>query len=142
VSVARSARRIAAGAGLRRWRRRACSAAAVTGSWSWRRSSPARWIGEPEEAPLYADGLYGSGSQEPLTLVMLGDSSAAGLGADEPQETPGALLAAGLAEVAGRPVRLHTYARTGAQTQTWTARSPRSRRTRPTSRSSSSARTT
>jgi lysophospholipase L1-like esterase len=75
-----------------------------------------KWIGEPEEAPLYADGLYGSGSQEPLTLVMLGDSSAAGLGADEPQETPGALLAAGLAESSGRPVRLHTYARTGAQT--------------------------
>jgi lysophospholipase L1-like esterase len=64
-----------------------------------------------------ADGVYGLGDGEPLTLVLMGDSLAAGIGADEPGQTPGALLAVGLARAAGRPVRLHTVARGGTRTR-------------------------
>ena len=93
-----------------------------------------RNIGEPTELPPRSDGVYGpsyggsraaslssstgaspSSFAEPLSFAMLGDSSAAGLGVHRPEETPGAVLAAGLAEAAGRPVRLHNVARTGAQ---------------------------
>ena len=116
MSVARSARRIAAGAayggggvGL--------LGAAVTGVLVVEAKLARRWIGEPTELPPYADGIYGAGApHQVLDLVMLGDSSAAGLGVDDPQQTPGALLAAGLAAAAGCPVRLRTFARTGAQT--------------------------
>jgi lysophospholipase L1-like esterase len=74
--------------------------------------------------PLNADGIYlpdGRGplvesAGPPLTFTMLGDSLAAGLGAERPDALPGVLLARGLAEEAGRPVRLDTHAFSGART--------------------------
>ncbi len=73
-----------------------------------------RWIGHPfEEAPS-ADGRYGAGVGQPIELVVLGDSSAAGLGADLPEQTPGAVIARGLSAVSGRVVRLTTVAVVGA----------------------------
>jgi lysophospholipase L1-like esterase len=45
---------------------------------------------------------------------MLGDSSAVGYGVDLPRETPGALLAAGLAERLLRPVELRCFGVIGA----------------------------
>ena len=74
-----------------------------------------RSIGELDGGPPDADGVYGSYDGEPLSIVVLGDSAAAGLGVTSPDETPGALLAAGLAELGERPVRLTTLARSGAQ---------------------------
>lgn len=75
-----------------------------------------RTIGEPTGEPPDADGVYGPHhSGEPLTLALLGDSSAAGLGVDHPHQTPGAMLAAGLAECADRPVRLVNPAVVGAR---------------------------
>lgn len=67
--------------------------------------------------PPDADGRYGAefGGQ-PLRLVLLGDSTAAGLGVDEPVQTPGALLAAGLAALVERPVDLVIAAKVGSQT--------------------------
>jgi lysophospholipase L1-like esterase len=59
--------------------------------------------------------VYGAGDDPPLVLAMLGDSSAAGLGVREPRDTPGALLATGLAAAARRPVRLVTAAVVGAR---------------------------
>ncbi|QNP72286.1 SGNH/GDSL hydrolase family protein [Streptomyces roseirectus] len=57
-----------------------------------------------------------SGSAEPpLRLVLLGDSTAAGQGVHRASQTPGALLASGLAAVAERPVRLRNVALPGAQ---------------------------
>lgn len=75
-----------------------------------------RWIGQPfgAEAPN-ADGLYGAGPGEPIELVILGDSSAAGLGVHRPEETPGAIIASGLSAVAGRPVCLTNVATVGAE---------------------------
>ncbi len=46
---------------------------------------------------------------------MLGDSTAAGQGVHRAAQTPGALLASGLAAVAERPVELHNVALPGAQ---------------------------
>ncbi|KAA0930767.1 SGNH/GDSL hydrolase family protein [Streptomyces apricus] len=68
--------------------------------------------------PPSADGLYGyayAGPEEPLRLTMLGDSTAAGQGVHRARQTPGALLASGLAAVAERPVRLRNVALPGAQ---------------------------
>ncbi len=74
-----------------------------------------RWVGPPEgEAPV-ADEWWGEGPGEPVVLTVLGDSSAAGLGADSSLETPAVLVAAGLSEVAERPVRLLNVAKVGAQ---------------------------
>jgi hypothetical protein len=77
-----------------------------------------RWVGPPDAAPPAADGTYGHGtSGPPLTLAVLGDSSAAGLGVQDPLETPGVLVAAGLAEVADRRVRLVSAAVVGARSE-------------------------
>ena len=75
-----------------------------------------RAIGEPTGTPPTADGVYGRPhGGDLLTCALLGDSSACGLGVDHPHQTPGAMLAAGLAEAAERPVRLVGVARVGAQ---------------------------
>jgi len=73
-----------------------------------------------------ADGRYGSafaclphaGSDAdagPVRLGFLGDSTAAGLGVHRARQTPGALLASGLAAVAERPVTLVNVANPGAE---------------------------
>lgn len=74
-----------------------------------------REIGVRTKSAPYADGRYGDGEGTSLRLVMLGDSGAAGLGADLPEETPGAILAAGLAAASGRPVRYLCMATVGAR---------------------------
>ena len=72
-------------------------------------------IGEPPDDPPKADGRYGHYFDDPISLVVFGDSSAAGVGVDTPEQTPGALIAAGLAEIARRPVQLTVVARSAAQ---------------------------
>ncbi|PJE95710.1 GDSL family lipase [Streptomyces carminius] len=82
-----------------------------------------RRVGESDEPPPRADGLYGAafgrtgpGAQPPpLRLAVLGDSTAAGQGVHRTRQTPGALLASGLAAVAERPVRLRNVAVPGAR---------------------------
>jgi lysophospholipase L1-like esterase len=82
-------------------------------------------IGEPEEPPHNADGQYrpdGAGplhhdrQARPLRFAVIGDSAAAGLGVDFPDQLPGVLLARGLAEETDREVALTTYAVCGATT--------------------------
>ncbi len=68
----------------------------------------------PLTAAPMADGHYGDPDGVPVLLIMLGDSGAAGFGAEFPAETPGAVLAADLA-AAGRYVTLETLAFTGAR---------------------------
>ncbi|WP_179203297.1 SGNH/GDSL hydrolase family protein, partial [Streptomyces griseiscabiei] len=67
----------------------------------------------------YGYGSYGSTydvpDDPPLRLVMLGDSTAAGQGVHRSRQTPGALIASGLAAVAERPVLLRNVALPGAQ---------------------------
>jgi len=81
-------------------------------------------IGRPPGLPLNADGIYlpdGTGplrhtDRPPLALAMLGDSLAAGLGAESVDLLPGVLLATRLAEETDRPVGLTTHAVVGSKT--------------------------
>ncbi len=76
-----------------------------------------RRIGKPlgELAPR-ADRVWrGSLTGDVVDLLVLGDSIAAGLGADRPKDTLGARLAKGLARRLGRPVRLRTAAIVGSE---------------------------
>ncbi|MFD0968687.1 SGNH/GDSL hydrolase family protein [Plantactinospora endophytica] len=67
-----------------------------------------------EAPPPRGDGVYGAKFPgEPITMVVLGDSSAAGYGVHRPRETPGALLATGTSRRLRRPVRLYRFAVVG-----------------------------
>ena len=74
-----------------------------------------RTIGEPKDLPPDPTGVYGRYLGPALRLVMLGDSSATGLGCDSPAQTPGALLAGGIARDLKRRVRLDVVAVVGAR---------------------------
>lgn len=76
----------------------------------------ARWrIGEPQRVPFAMDGVVGRGHGEPLRMVVLGDSGAAGLGADDPYDTAAMVVASGLAAATDRPVLLSSLAVVGAR---------------------------
>src|SRR4051812_6261688 len=65
--------------------------------------------------PPSGEGVYGRGRGRPIVFAVLGDSSAVGLGVHRAAQTPGVLLAAALAELAERPVRLVRLAVSGAK---------------------------
>ena len=68
-----------------------------------------------EAPPPRGDGVYGAKFPGPtLSMVVLGDSSAAGYGVHRPRETPGALLATGISRRLRRPVRLRRLAVVGS----------------------------
>jgi len=76
-------------------------------------------IGKPFDEPPMADRVYRKRYKKRGTkvdLLIVGDSVAAGLGAELPSDTLGARLAKGAAKKAKRPVRLRTAARVGAET--------------------------
>lgn len=122
MSRARVARRIAAGAAYGGGGIGLLGAAAV-GVVLAEVQLAKRSVGNSGEhtGPPRADGRYGWGyadrpdCAEPLRFAMLGDSTAAGQGVHRARQTPGALLAAGLAAVAERPVELRNVALPGAQ---------------------------
>lgn len=72
-------------------------------------------VGQPFEGAPDDDGLYGAAPGEPVELLVLGDSTAAGMGADHRFQTIGGILATGLAAIMGRPVRLTNEAVIGAE---------------------------
>lgn len=76
-----------------------------------------RRIGKPlGEAALDADRLWRRRyDADPIELVVLGDSIAAGLGATHRKDTLGARLAKGIARATRRPVRLRTAAVVGSE---------------------------
>ncbi len=76
-----------------------------------------RAIGLPTGEAPRAAGSYGRGQRgdTPLHLVMIGDSAAAGLGCVTADQTPGALLAGGIARDLPRRVDLEVVAVTGAR---------------------------
>ena len=75
-----------------------------------------RVIGKPlgEEAPD-ADRIWKRSYGDPLELLLLGDSIAAGLGAERRKDTLGGRLAKGMAKHTHRSVRLTTGARVGSE---------------------------
>jgi lysophospholipase L1-like esterase len=89
---------------------------AVTAMLLLRQASEARKIIPLAEAPPpRGDGLYGPKfGGKAITMVMLGDSSAAGYGVHRPRETPGALLATSVSRRLRRPVRLYRVAVVGS----------------------------
>jgi lysophospholipase L1-like esterase len=60
-------------------------------------------------------GVFGAGSGAPMRLLMLGDSTAAGLGVERTEETVGGRLAE-LIAATGRQVRLDSVAVAGSRT--------------------------
>lgn len=76
------------------------------------------------DVPPRADGVYDSdgrparrwerGADVGFHLMVFGDSTATGYGCGDAEEVPGALLARGIAERSGSPVRLSTKAIVGA----------------------------
>jgi lysophospholipase L1-like esterase len=93
--------------------------AALTGLLVGQAMLARRTIPIAEAPPPRCDGRYGTEHDgEPITLVVLGDSTAAGYGADVPRNTPGGLIAAGLAEQVRRPVSLRCLAVVGAESRT------------------------
>lgn len=82
-----------------------------------------RRIGKPlGEQSIDADRVWRrSLDGEPVELLMLGDSLAAGLGAERRKETLGARIAKGLARQLQRPVRLRTAAIVGSESSGLTA---------------------
>lgn len=75
-----------------------------------------RIIGETEERPPDPDGLYGQNLPgDPVSVAVLGDSAAVGYGMTSAADTPTALLAHGLAHIAGRPVQVVCRAVVGAR---------------------------
>ncbi|MEQ6900216.1 SGNH/GDSL hydrolase family protein [Nocardioides sp. YIM 152588] len=75
-----------------------------------------RAIGKPlgELAPR-ADRVWKKSYGDPLDLLLLGDSIAAGLGAERRKDTLGGRLSRGLAKELQRSVRLHTGAVVGSE---------------------------
>lgn len=67
-----------------------------------------------EAPPPRADGIYGhKNGSKPLRLVLLGDSSAAGLGVTRARQTPGAMIATGLSRRLEHRVELTNLAVAG-----------------------------
>ena len=71
-------------------------------------------VGIISEAAPDDGGTYGAAPGAPLELLVLGDSSAAGLGAEVGDQTIGAILATGVSAFSGRRVRLTNVAVVGA----------------------------
>lgn len=110
----RVARRVAraaiAGVGLA-----ATTSAVAVGVLAGQAERVRRIIPLAEAPPPRGDGVYGAKFPgRPITMVVLGDSSAAGYGVHRPRETPGALLATGISRRLRRPVHLYRYAVVGA----------------------------
>lgn len=77
-----------------------------------------RLIGPRQSDPPDSSGVYGRHmTGTPIRLALLGDSAACGYGMEDPDQTPGALLASGLAEHAQRPVRVAVHAFVGAESR-------------------------
>jgi len=69
----------------------------------------------PIIGPPTGDGSYGDYPGKPITVTVLGDSSAVGLGVESTNETPGVLIANAMSELAERPVNFTRLAWIGAE---------------------------
>ncbi len=74
-----------------------------------------RIVGRPFDTSPDDDGTYGAGPGEPVELLVLGDSTAAGMGAVKPHETVGGIIANGVSALTGRRVHLTNAAVVGAE---------------------------
>jgi len=84
-----------------------------------RRVIPKAWDIPPRADGIYLPGGHPArrwerGADVGLHLTIFGDSTAAGYGCLNADEVPGAVVARGLADIMGRPIRLSTKAIVGA----------------------------
>ncbi|MFD6949371.1 G-D-S-L family lipolytic protein [Nocardiopsis sp. TSRI0078] len=86
-----------------------------------------RAVGSPRWDRPVVDGAYGDGGGPPIRMLMMGDSTAAGFAVELATETPGVLLATGLAAASERPVRLRCTASPGATSADLAAQVERAR---------------
>jgi lysophospholipase L1-like esterase len=93
------------------------SAVTMAAALGWQLAFTRQGIPEPQGPPPRGDVSYGRRTSQPVvTLVVLGDSFAAGYGADRSRDTPAAFLAAGMSRRLRRRVSAHTLAVMGAET--------------------------
>ena len=71
----------------------------------------------PTDDPLDLDGVFGRPDAPPLRLVVLGDSTAAGIGVDDPADAYPTLLARRLAAATDRRVELAALGIAGARVE-------------------------
>jgi lysophospholipase L1-like esterase len=76
-----------------------------------------RTIGQRRTSAPYDDGRYGRSKGPSKRLVIMGDSVAAGLGAERPADTIGAILARLVADYTGQGVVLSNVAVVGARSR-------------------------
>jgi lysophospholipase L1-like esterase len=74
-----------------------------------------RVVGQPFDGAPDDEGRYGFGHGDPIQLVVLGDSTAKGMGAEHARQTIGATIANGVAAFSGRSVQLTNVAVVGAE---------------------------
>lgn len=74
-----------------------------------------RAIGPQRGVPPYQDGRFGPATGTSIRLALIGDSVAAGLGADEAADTVAGVLVRGVTAATGRPVSMINHAVVGAR---------------------------
>ncbi|PRY58133.1 lysophospholipase L1-like esterase [Knoellia remsis] len=74
-----------------------------------------RLVGTPFDTSPDDNGTYGAGPGDPIEILVIGDSTAAGMGVRRPHETIGAIIASGVSALMGRPVHLTNRAVVGAE---------------------------
>lgn len=74
-----------------------------------------RAIGPQRGVPPYQDGRYGPRTGRSIRLALIGDSAAAGLGADDAADTVSGVLVRGVLQATGRPVTMTNHAVVGAR---------------------------
>lgn len=94
----------------------------------WARRTIGRAIGQgPQVDRRYGTTLPG----EPLSVLVLGDSAAAGYGLQTADDTPAGLLGSGLSHIVDRPVHVLSVARVGARSADLDAQIDRGIHVRP-----------
>ncbi|MEE2037888.1 SGNH/GDSL hydrolase family protein [Nocardiopsis sp. CT-R113] len=84
-----------------------------------------RAVGTTQWDRPVVNGVYGDGEGPPVRMLMMGDSTAAGFAVDRADQTPGVLLAVGVAAASDRPVRLRCTASPGATSANLAAQAER-----------------
>jgi lysophospholipase L1-like esterase len=74
-----------------------------------------RTIGRLHQVPPYQDGRFGPTTGTSIRLAVLGDSAAAGLGAEAAADTVAGVLVRGVLTATGRPVLMTNHAVVGAR---------------------------
>lgn len=90
-----------------------------------------RTIGMQRGVPPYQDGRFGPPTGTSIRLAVLGDSVAAGLGAEDAADTLAGVLVRGVHEATGRPVLMTNHAVVGARSADLERQVTRALTTRP-----------